>query len=71
MSTPARAYHDGKTPANWAGSMAVLVGFVVGSVGFLLGPNWIVVAVGAAIVVLGLIVGWGMSIAGLGAVPRR
>lgn len=65
---PRRQYHHGRTPAAWAGTGLALVGFVVGSVGFLLSPfpNWTVVAIGAALVVAGVVAGWALALAGYG-----
>lgn len=54
-------YHHGRSPAAWAGVLVCLVGFLVGSVGFLLGPgpdispNWIIVGVGAVLILLGCV----------------
>lgn len=59
-------YHHGRTPAAWAGSMIALLGFLLGTVGFVLGPNWVLVWVSAAIVLVGAIVGGVMRQMGLG-----
>lgn len=54
-------YHHGRSPAAWAGVLLGVLGFLVGSVGFLVGPgpdispHWIVVGVGAALVLVGFI----------------
>lgn len=68
-----KASHHGMTPAAWTGSMLALLGFVVGSIGMMMGPDWLVFGIGAALVVAGVVAGWGMSIAGLGEprVPRE
>lgn len=70
---PKRDYHHGKTPAAWAGTILAMIGFLVGSAGFLISPypNWMIVAVGAAVVALGVIVGWALVIAGYGDQHRR
>ncbi|WP_231747705.1 HGxxPAAW family protein [Auraticoccus cholistanensis] len=66
-------YHHGRSPAAWAGVLLGLVGFVVGSIGFLVGPdpeaidpNWLVIGIGAAIVVAGMIATVVLRAVGLG-----
>lgn len=55
---PARKhYHHGRSPAAWIGSILAAVGFVVGSIGFLLNINWVVVWIGAGIIALSVIAG--------------
>lgn len=56
----------GSTPAAWTGVGIVIVGFLVGAVGMLLGPDWRVFWIGAALVAVGPLVGRLMSAAGLG-----
>ena len=46
-----QTYHDGKSPAAWAGAMGSLAAFVVGAVGFLL-MNVSVIVVAAVILAL-------------------
>lgn len=65
MST-GRKYHHGKTPAAIWGSALAAVGFVVAAVGFVLPFNWLVIGVGAVIVVLSLIVGGTLRSVGFG-----
>lgn len=61
--------HHGKTPAAWTGSAIALIGFLVGGVGTVLAQVWLFV-VGAALLVLALIVGKVMQMMGLGQSPR-
>lgn len=59
-------YHHGRTPAAWTGITVAFVGFLVGTVAFFMGPNWLIFWIGMAIVLLGAIVGGVMSKMGLG-----
>lgn len=35
-----RHYQYGGSPANWAGSIVALIGFIVATVGAMAGPSW-------------------------------
>ena len=59
--------HHGKTPAAWVGALTALVGFFVGGIGLILGPNWLVLWIGLGIVVVALIAARIMQVAGMGA----
>lgn len=50
-------YHHGRTPAAWAGSILAAVAFTIGSVAAVIGPNWPLIWVSAALLVLSVIVG--------------
>ena len=72
MSNQATAHprsHHGNTPAAWTVVVLVTLAFVVGTVAVILG-NWIMFAIGAALVPVALIVGRAMRAAGLGQYPR-
>lgn len=58
--------HHGNTPAAWTGVMVILVGFVVGGLGLVIG-SWLVFWVGVVLAVLGPIAGKVMQMMGLGA----
>lgn len=60
--------HHGNTPAAWTGVMIILVGFVVGGIGMVIG-QWTLFWVGVALVPIGGIVGKIMQKLGLGAEP--
>lgn len=62
--------NHGQTPAAWTGVGLATLGFLVGSVGFLLGPNWTVVIVGGVLVALAVVAAWALSAAGYGERPR-
>lgn len=53
----AREYHHGQTPAAWAGSIIAAVAFILGTVAFLIGPNWTLLWVAAVLLVLSLVTG--------------
>ena len=64
-----RHYQYGGSPANWAGSIVALIGFIVATVGAMAGPSWTTCIMGAALVVLGGVVtlvmramGYGLSL---------
>ena len=60
--------HHGNTPAAWTAVLVILVGFVVGGIGLVLG-SWLTFWVGVALVPIGAIVGKVMQRMGLGAEP--
>ncbi len=59
-------YHHGRTPAAWTGSIIATVGFLLGAIAFVIGPNWLLFWVSMAIVLAGAIVGGVMHKMGLG-----
>ncbi|MGI8613488.1 MAG: HGxxPAAW family protein [Nocardioidaceae bacterium] len=61
----------GSTPAAWAAVLIVLIGFTVGSIGVILGPNWVLFWIGCALLPVALVVGKVMQAAGLGTDRRR
>ena len=56
----------GSTPATWTGVGIVIIGFIVGALGMILGPNWLLFWIGAALVPVGALVGRLMNAMGLG-----
>jgi len=66
---PVKHVHHGRTPAAWAGSLIALLAFIVGGIGFVIPPhpNWIVVIIGAVLLVASLVVTLVMRKLGLGA----
>lgn len=65
MATP-RYYHHGGSPAAWTGSILAAIGFIVVTIGIFMGPNWTVVVVGGAILLLAAIATMVMKAMGLG-----
>ena len=53
----------GSTPAAWTAVVICLVGFTIGGIGVLMGPNWIVFIVGVAVIAASMVVGKAMSAA--------
>ncbi len=66
MSPTPKHYHHGRTPAAWTSSILAAVGFILGSIAFLLGPNWPLFWVSMAIVLASPIVGGVMRKMGYG-----
>ncbi len=56
----------GNSPAAWTAVLVCLVGFVVGAIGLIPEPNWIVFTIGAVLAVVSGVVGKVMAAAGLG-----
>lgn len=59
--------HHGNTPAAWTGVTIMLIGFFVGAVGLVTGPNWLLFWIGVALQPIGVIVGKVMAMMGMGA----
>lgn len=55
----------GNSPAAWTAVTIMLIGFVIGTIAFFMAVEWLVWASGA-LVIVGLLVGWGLSKAGYG-----
>ena len=64
--------HDnhGQTPAAWTAVIIMMFAFLWGGLGLILGQSWMFWSA-FGIFILGIIVGKGMQMAGLGAVPRE
>jgi hypothetical protein len=58
--------HHGNTPAAWTGVTLMLLGFVVGGIGLVVG-SWTMFWVGVALQPIGLVAGAVMAKMGLGA----
>lgn len=56
----------GSTPAAWTAVALSLVGFTVGGIAMIIGPNWLLFWIGCVLVVIAPVVGLVMSNAGLG-----
>lgn len=66
MSRTAKYYHHGRSPAAWAGSVMAAVGFAAAAAGSVLGPNWPVLIIGVALIVLAGLTTMVMKAMGLG-----
>ena len=63
--------HHGNTPAAWTGVTIILIGFVVGGIGLMIG-NWVVFWVGVVIgALIGPVAGKVMQALGMGAEPKQ
>jgi hypothetical protein len=60
--------HHSNTPAAWTGVTFILIGFVVGGIGLVVGSAWLF-WIGVILTPIGLIVGKVMQKMGLGAEP--
>ena len=58
--------HHGNTPAAWTGVTIMLLGFVLGGIGLVLG-SWALFWVGVALQPIGVVVGKIMAMMGMGA----
>lgn len=63
---PVRYYHHGRSPAAWTGVILSGLGFIAACLGSVLGPNWLLVSIGAGLVLLGMIAGGILKAAGYG-----
>jgi 1,4-dihydroxy-2-naphthoate octaprenyltransferase len=66
-------HHDnhGQTPAAWTAVIIIFIGFLLGTVAVVIG-NWLLFWIGGVgLVVVGGITGKVMSMAGMGAKPKR
>ena len=52
---PRREYHHGQSPAAWAGVILSGIGFLIGTVAFMMGPNMTLIWIAAAFIALGVI----------------
>mgnify|MGYP007062766535 FL=1 len=67
---PTKQGHHGSTPAAWTTVAIITIAFFVGTLAVIIG-NWQMFWVGAALVVVGAVVGKIMQKAGLGTIPKR
>ncbi len=57
----------GSSPAAWTAVVICLIGFTVGGVALLMGPNWVLFWIGVGLTLGSAVVAKVMSAAGLGA----
>lgn len=60
----------GSSPAAWTAVLLCLLGFTIGGVALMIGPNWIAFWIGVAVTLLSGVVGKIMSAAGMGVQPH-
>ncbi|WP_203566379.1 HGxxPAAW family protein [Aestuariimicrobium ganziense] len=63
---PVRHYHHGRNPAAWTGVILSGIGFLLGSVAAMTGPNWTLVWISGGLVLAGLVAGGLLKAAGYG-----
>lgn len=68
---PVRQYHDGRSPAAWTGSITACLGFIAAAIGAMTGPSWVLVIIGASLVLLGGVATLVLKAAGYGQSPSR
>lgn len=66
MARTPRYYHHGRSPAAWVGSIVCAFGFIIAAAGAVMGPAWVVVIIGAALVLAGAVATMIMKAMGLG-----
>ena len=57
----------GSTPAAWTAVIIILVGFTIGAIAMVIGPNWLLFWISVGIAVAGGLVGKVMQLLGFGA----
>ncbi|TWD83673.1 hypothetical protein FB561_4840 [Kribbella amoyensis] len=57
----------GSTPAAWTAVVIVLLGFTLGAIAMVMGPNWVLFWISVAIALVGGLVGKVMQLLGFGA----
>jgi hypothetical protein len=65
------AVGHGANPAAWTTVAIVIVAFLVGAIGLVWGPNWVVFWIGVALIPVGALVGKVMVAMGLGDTGHR
>jgi hypothetical protein len=48
--------HNPGRPISWIGTSIVTVGFVIGGIGFVPAPHWVIFWIGAGVAIIGLLV---------------
>ncbi|MGA4507357.1 HGxxPAAW family protein [Propionibacteriaceae bacterium G1746] len=59
-------YHHSASPAIWVGTVLVTLGFIVGAIGFVAGPNLLLIYIGAGLIVASFVVTLILKALGLG-----
>ncbi|MGH3265614.1 MAG: HGxxPAAW family protein [Trebonia sp.] len=54
--TSEHSEHNPGRPISWAGTTTVVIGFIVGGIAFVPSPHWVIIWIGAAIAVVGLLI---------------
>lgn len=54
--TSPHSEHNSGRPISWVGTTVVIIGFIIGGVAFVPGPNWVLFWVGVAVAVIGCLI---------------
>ena len=68
---PLRHVHHGQTGAMWVGVTLVFIGFLIGGIAMLLGPNWPMFVIGAVVAALGIVAGLILQAVGFGLYEKK
>ncbi len=61
--------HHGRTVAAWTGSIIAGIAFILGAIAFLLGPNWVLAGIAAALLLAAVVTGDVLRRTGHGQIP--
>ena len=66
MARTPQFYHHGRSPAAWVGAVLASIGFIIAAVGSVMGPMWILVIIGGAIILVAGLATMVMKAMGMG-----
>lgn len=66
MARTPQFYHHGRSPAAWVGSITASIGFLIAAVGSVTGPMWVLIIIGAAVILLAGLATMVMKAMGMG-----
>ncbi len=66
MARTPQFYHHGRSPAAWVGSITASIGFLIAAVGSVTGPMWVLIVIGAAVILLAGLATMVMKAMGMG-----
>lgn len=66
MARTPQFYHHGRSPAAWVGSVTASIGFLIAAVGSVTGPMWLLIIIGAAVILLAGVATMVMKAMGMG-----
>lgn len=52
MARTPQYYYHGRSPAAWTGAILGSVGFTIAAVGAVVGPSWLTIIIGAAVILI-------------------
>jgi hypothetical protein len=54
--SPGHMPHNPGRPISWVGTTVVIIGFIIGGIAFVPGPNWILFWISAGIAIVGCLI---------------